>query len=54
MTQGENVLLNGGGSQTNTYRWGDYSAITTDPGDDCTFWYTTEYYQTTGSNCIRV
>jgi Carboxypeptidase regulatory-like domain/Bacterial Ig domain len=25
-------------------RWGDYSAMTIDP-DGCTFWYTTEYYQ---------
>lgn len=25
-------------------RWGDYSALTVDPTDDCTFWYTNEYY----------
>jgi Big-like domain-containing protein len=25
------------------FRWGDYSAMTVDPVDDCTFWYTTEY-----------
>ena len=31
-------------------RWGDYSMMTTDPVDDCTFWYTTEYLQTTGVN----
>jgi hypothetical protein len=24
-------------------RWGDYSLMTVDPIDDCTFWYTTEY-----------
>jgi Bacterial Ig domain len=24
-------------------RWGDYSLLTVDPADDCTFWYTTEY-----------
>ena len=29
-------------------RWGDYSAMTVDPVDDCTFWYTNEYYATTG------
>jgi hypothetical protein len=28
-------------------RWGDYSAMTIDPVDDCTFWYTNEYYSTT-------
>jgi hypothetical protein len=30
-------------------RWGDYSAMTVDPTDDCTFWYTQEYLQTDGS-----
>ncbi len=25
-------------------RWGDYSALSIDPRDDCTFWYTQEYY----------
>jgi hypothetical protein len=25
-------------------RWGDYSDLTVDPSDDCTFWYTNEYY----------
>ena len=28
-------------SQTNTFRWGDYSSMAIDPTDDCTFWYTT-------------
>ena len=27
-------------------RWGDYSDLTVDPVDDCTFWYTNEYYAT--------
>jgi hypothetical protein len=55
MAQGEAILLNGGGSQT-TYplvgritRWGDYAAMSIDPSDDCTFWFTTEYYQTSGT-----
>lgn len=26
-------------------RWGDYSTMSVDPEDDCTFWYTQEYYQ---------
>ncbi|MCA1612564.1 MAG: hypothetical protein LC800_00110 [Acidobacteria bacterium] len=29
-------------------RWGDYSALTVDPPDDCTFWYTGEYYTAAG------
>jgi hypothetical protein len=29
-------------------RWGDYSSLVIDPVDDCTFWYTNEYYKTNG------
>jgi hypothetical protein len=29
-------------------RWGDYSAMTLDPVDQCTFWYTNEYLKTNG------
>jgi hypothetical protein len=36
-------------SQTNTYRWGDYSTLVIDSTDDCTFWYTTEYHPTSAS-----
>ncbi|MBA8888539.1 hypothetical protein FHW12_002772 [Dokdonella fugitiva] len=36
------------GSQTSTSnRWGDYSAMTVDPVDQCTFYFTTEYYPLT-------
>ena len=45
LAQGEAVLFAGAGSQTSTgNRWGDYSDLTVDPVDDCTFWYTNEYY----------
>src|SRR5579885_431708 len=48
--EAENLIFQGGGSQTgNLTRWGDYSSISVDPVDDCTFWYTTEYLATTGS-----
>jgi len=48
LAQGEATLFAGTGSQVSTgSRWGDYSALTVDPVDDCTFWYTTEYYSTT-------
>ena len=49
--QAENSIIEGLGSQSgnNLARWGDYSAMTVDPTDDCTFWYTTEYLQNTGS-----
>ncbi len=43
--QGEGVLAVGSGVQLSTGgRWGDYSALSVDPADDCTFWYTNEYY----------
>jgi hypothetical protein len=44
MTQGEGVLINGGGSQLGATRWGDYTSLNVDPTDDCTFWYVNEYY----------
>src|SRR5262245_57912134 len=47
---GEQHLFDGTGSQSATSnRWGDYSDLTVDPVDDCTFYYTNEYYQTTSS-----
>jgi len=52
--EGEVDLLTSAGvahsSQTNRNNWGDYSSISIDPNDDCTFWYTTEYQQTLGFN----
>jgi hypothetical protein len=46
----ETSIIAGTGSQTATLsRWGDYSALTVDPVDDCTFWYTTEYLKTNGT-----
>jgi uncharacterized repeat protein (TIGR01451 family) len=45
LAQGEATLLAGTGSQRLTgNRWGDYSDLTVDPVDGCTFWYTNEYY----------
>ncbi len=49
MTLGEGVIVNGSGVQTTTNsRWGDYSSMTVDPTDDCTFWYVNEYYTAAG------
>jgi len=43
-------LALGSGVQFKSYkRWGDYSSMTVDPKDDCTFWYTQEYYVSSGS-----
>ncbi|RJP51798.1 MAG: hypothetical protein C4583_08005 [Anaerolineaceae bacterium] len=49
--QTEISLIEGTGSQSGGYsRWGDYSSMSVDPVDDCTFWFTTEYYETTSNN----
>jgi hypothetical protein len=48
--QSEQLIVNGTGSQIGGLsRWGDYSAMTIDPADDCTFWYTQEYIKANGS-----
>jgi hypothetical protein len=50
LPQTETQLIAGSGSQNNNCggaacdRWGDYSAMSLDPADSCTFWYVNEYY----------
>jgi hypothetical protein len=52
--QAEAVLQAGSGSQTSTSsRWGDYSSMSIDPTDDCTFWFTSEYYTTISGNAWK-
>ena len=54
MPQGEGTIISGAGSQTGGgNRWGDYSSMNIDPLDDCTFWYTNQYYATTSSSTWR-
>ena len=49
-TMGTEVVLQpGNGSQTGYTRWGDYTSMRIDPSDDCTFWYTNEYYTQSAS-----
>jgi hypothetical protein len=43
----ERTAFDGMGSQ-GVDRWGDYSSVTLDPVDECTFWITTEYLKSTG------
>src|SRR6266540_1715704 len=48
--QAESSIIEGGGSQlANLARWGDYSSMSVDPVDDCTFWYTQEYLKVNGT-----
>jgi hypothetical protein len=50
LPQTETTLFTGTGYQSGSAsRWGDYSAMQVDPVDSCTFWYTTEYIQTSGT-----
>jgi len=48
--EAETTIFSGSGSQTGILtRWGDYSSMTVDPTDDCTFWYTNQYLPADGS-----
>jgi hypothetical protein len=37
-------VLTGSGDDENNWKWGSYTSMTVDPVDDCTFWYTNEYF----------
>lgn len=54
MDVAEEVIVNGGGSQTFSNRFGDYSHITLDPLDFQTFWYTSEYIANTNQWRTRI
>jgi hypothetical protein len=46
----EAVMKAGLGNQNGTLtRWGDYTAMTVDPRDGCTFWYTNQYQPANGT-----
>jgi hypothetical protein len=56
LARGETALINGTGAQLPMLgglqplgRWGDYSMMSVDPTDECTFWYTDEYLVKDGS-----
>jgi hypothetical protein len=52
MPQGEVSVYTGAGSQfgsNGANRWGDYTEMTVDPSDDCTFWYVNEYIPSNGN-----
>ncbi len=50
LAQGEATLVAGSGvQQSASGRWGDYSSLSVDPTDDCTFWFAGEYYASTGN-----
>jgi hypothetical protein len=48
--ESEATIVSGAGSQISTSnRWGDYTSMALDAADDCTFWYTNQYYMLTAS-----
>jgi hypothetical protein len=48
--EAESTIIAGTGVQNGSNsNWGDYSSMSIDPANDCTFWYTNEYYKTTGN-----
>jgi uncharacterized repeat protein (TIGR01451 family) len=59
MTAPETTIFTGTRNISNTGaspgRWGDYTSMSIDPADDCTFWYANEYYitGTTGNGAWR-
>jgi uncharacterized repeat protein (TIGR01451 family) len=59
MTAPEATVFTGTRNVSNTQlspgRWGDYTSMSIDPADDCTFWYANEYYVTgtTGNGTWR-
>jgi hypothetical protein len=59
LPQTEVQLIAGTGSQTTTaggtaiHRWGDYTSMSVDPVDDCTFWYAGMYFTNVGADATR-
>jgi hypothetical protein len=39
-------IMSGTADEENSTHWGDYTSMTVDPVDDCTFWYVNEYFTT--------
>lgn len=42
--QEETIMAGSGVQKAFGWRWGDYTGMTVDPTDDCTFWTTGQYY----------
>jgi len=54
LSQYEGIVTLGGGSQTTfddtpITRWGDYTMMSVDPSDDCTFYYVNQYLPESGT-----
>ncbi len=54
MDLAEQTMVTGANIQTTYNRWGDYSAISVDPTDDKTFWYTSQYVGASQARKTRI
>jgi hypothetical protein len=53
MTVPETTIVTGTANNSNS-RWGDYHSMSSDPADDCTFWFVSQYYATEGLWSTRI
>ncbi len=53
MTVPETTIATGTANNNNN-RWGDYTSMSIDPFDDCTFWYVNQYFTTLGNWKTRI
>src|SRR5207249_1507811 len=53
MTVPEATIVTGTKNNSNN-RWGDYTSMSVDPFDDCTFWYVNQYFTSLGSWSTRI
>ena len=54
MTVPEATIITGTANNTAHSRWGDYFSMSSDPADDCTFWFVSQYYATNNSWSTRI
>jgi hypothetical protein len=54
MTAPEATIVTGTANNTAHSRWGDYFSMSSDPADDCTFWFVSQYYTATNAWSTRI
>lgn len=54
MTAPEATIAIGTANSVSTSRWGDYTSMSVDPFDDCTFWYVNQYDTTQNAWSTRI
>ena len=54
MTVPEATVVTGTANNTSNTRWGDYASMSSDPADDCTFWYVSQYYTVQNAWSTRI